>query len=88
MIIKVTTKPNVGSIGTFPILKGNLKGLWRLGCLNRSLITDRLTRAKTISIPKTEMLATSEILPAYIIIVARVKDMVNMVANHGVLLEE
>lgn len=84
----VVTKPNAGIMGTFPILRGNLKGLCRLGCLNRSLITDRLTRAKTISIPNTEMLATSEILPVYKIIVAKVKAMVNIVANHGVLLEE
>jgi hypothetical protein len=38
--------------------------------------------------PNTEMLATSEILPVYRIIVAKVKAIVNIVANQGVLLEE
>lgn len=88
MIITVTSNPNVGSNGNFPTVRGNLKGLCKLGCLNLSLITDRLTSAKTISMPNTEILATSEILPEYIIIVDKVKAMINIVANHGVLLEE
>lgn len=84
----VITKPNTGSMGNFLTLKGNIKGLGKLGCLNRRLIADRLTNAKTTNMPNTEMLATSEILPVYRTIVATVKAIVNIVANHGVFLEE
>ncbi len=56
--------------------------------MNRRLITDKLTNANTTNIVNTEILATSASLPEYKIIVAKVKAIINIVANHGVFLEE
>ena len=69
------------------ILNGDIKGLCNLGRFNLRLITDKLTNANTTSILNTEMLAISASLPEYKIIVTKVKDVVNIVANHGVFLE-
>ena len=88
IITIVITKPIIGRTGNFLTLNGDIKGLRKLGCLNRRLITDRFTNANTTNILNTEILATSEILPVYRIIVAKVKAIVNIIANHGVFLEE
>jgi hypothetical protein len=77
------TKPNIASIGSFLTVNGDVKGLCKLGCLNRRLITDRLTSANTTNIPNTEIPATSTSLPENKIIVATVKAIVNIVANHA-----
>ena len=59
-----------------------------VGCLNRRLITDRFTNTNTTNILNTEIRATSVSLPEYSIIVAKVKAIVNIIANHGVFLAE
>jgi hypothetical protein len=71
----------------FLSVKGNTNALRILGFLNRRLMTEILTNANTSSILNTEILATSESLPEYRIIVAKVNAVVNTIASHGVFLE-
>ena len=84
----VITKPNTGNTGNFLTVNGNIKDLCNLGCFNLRLITDKLTNANTTNMLNTEILATSASLPEYKIIVTKVKAVVNIVANHGVFLDE
>ena len=88
IVTLVITIPIAGNIGNFLTLNGDIKGLCNLGRFNLRLITDKLTNANTTKILNTEILAISESLPEYNIIVTKVKAVVNIVANHGVFLEE
>lgn len=88
IVTLVITIPNTGNRGNFLTLNGVIKGLCKLGRFNLRLITDKLTNAKTTKMLNTEILAISESLPEYSIIVTKVKAVVNTIANHGVFLEE
>lgn len=88
MVTIVITKPSTGNMGNFLTLNGDIKGLCNLGRFNLRLITDKLINANTTNMLKTEILAISASLPEYKMMVTKVKAAVNIVANHGVLLEE
>jgi len=81
----VVIRPNPASIGKFLNLNGEVKGRIRLGLLKRSHITEKLTNAKTIKIPKTERLAIVTILPNDKITAAIEKIIIVKIAIHGVL---
>ena len=58
------TKPMAARTGKLPlVLIGDTKSPLRLGFLNLNTIKERLTRAYTMNIPKTEIFATLDILP-------------------------
>jgi len=57
-------RPMAARTGNFPLmLIGDTKSPLRWGFFNLNTIKERLTREYTMNIPKTETLATFEILP-------------------------
>ena len=68
------------------ILIGDLKVPLRQGFFNLNTIKERLTRKYTMNIPKTEILATFEILPPDNRMVIIPNAIVIMTAIQGVLL--
>jgi hypothetical protein len=88
MVTIVITTPSTGNMGNFLILNGDIKGLCNLGRFSLRIITEKLINANTTNMLNTEILAISASLPEYKIMVTKVKAVVNIVANHGVLLEE
>lgn len=86
-MIAVVTRPNPASIGNLFHVSGDAKDLCKVGCLNLSHITERLTNANTMRIPKTETLASKMILPEDTRMVIRVRTIVSATAIQGVLRE-
>jgi hypothetical protein len=59
----VVIRPKPARIGNFLNSMGDLKGRARADCLNRSQISDKLTKVNATKMPKTERLANMTILP-------------------------